>query len=556
MYGFNIIQNGNGLGVSSKTMRYNNVLCENLMIQKFENDKVFYENDKYLVVLDGVVVNKNKFTSALSWPDELVSLYETYGDCFFDKLRGSFAGTFYDKQKNKLIVFTDQLGSKFVYYCFLNGVFICSLMMDQMYKLLKENKIDYHLDETGAFLELSYGFMLEDYTLCKEIKKVEPGQYLVLNNGELSFHTYYTLKNIENNKLNESQIIEGLEGLFTKAVRREFEKDNEYGYEHIVALSGGLDCRMTSFVGHECGFKKQLNCTFSQTDYLDETVSKEIASYLKHEWIFKSLDNGNWLFDVDETTSITGGNVLYNSLAHGRSLLKYLNFEPLGLAHTGQLGDVIISTHCNKGEKYNWGDGANSKRICSYFDFHLSQSDLDKEIGLFYNRYLNGTNNGIQYLYNYTESLSPFMDLDFIEFSLSIPKSLRANHYIYKKWITKKHPEAAKFVWESTGALINAFHIKIKGRPYPIKKIIRRGLQFLHILEPDSNSKHNMNPVDYYLNNNEELSSYLNTYFDYINFISNDNIKKVINEIKNNGNATEKLQAISLLSAVKMYNLR
>lgn len=554
MYGFNIIQSGKGLNGTSNVIKDEDIICESHMINKFNNDKVFFQNEAYIIILDGVVFNKNQLIKeGENWIQTLVSLYERNGESFFKQLIGSFVGAVYDKRQSKWIVFTDQLGTKFIYYALVDGVFICSQMMDSMYHLLRINNIDYKLDETGAFMLLSYGFMLEDYTLCKEIKKIQPGQYIVLENNQITHHTYFKLDNTEDNELTEELIIETIEDLFTQAVKRQFEKDNEYGYHHIVALSGGLDCRMTSFVGHECGYTKQLNCCFSQTNYLDETVSKAIAAFLKHEWIFKSLDNGLYLYDVDETNKLTGGNVQYDSLAHGRSLIRYINFDRLGLAHTGQLGDVIVSTHCNKGDFYQFGDGANSRNVCSCYNFSMQQDNLDKEIGLFYYRYLNGTNNGIQYLYDLTESYSPFMDLDFIRFALTIPKKYRKNHYIYKRWIIKYHPNAARFIWESTGSKINSFHVKIKGTPYPVKKILRRGLQQLHILAPDGNSTHSMNPVEYYLNSNSDLKNYLTSYYNYISYVSNKSIRDLILNTKNRGTATEQLQAITLLSAIKLY---
>lgn len=553
MYGFNIIQNGKGLSGSSKIISYGNIICENHMISKFEEDKIFFQDEKYIIILDGIIFNKTTLQTDNNWYETIIALYERNGDCFFEDLRGSFAGALYDKEQGKWIIFTDHLGSKFIYYSFVGGVFICSLMMDNMYKLLMNNNIRYHLDVTGAFMELSYGFMLEDYTLCEEIKKIQPGDFIVIKDGNLSVHSYFKLKNEENDDLDEQSIIDNIEKLFSAAVCKQFEKDKEYGYKHIVALSGGLDARMTSFVAHENGYKNQLNCTFSQTDYLDETVAKEMASFMKHEWIFKSLDNGLWLYDVDESNQLTGGNVFYSSLAHGHSLVKCLNFDHFGLVHTGQLGDVTISTHCRKDEVYHFGDGAYSKGICDLYSFNFANQNMDKEIGIYYNRLLNGTNNGIQYLYNYTESYSPFMDLDFLSFALSIPNKYRANHYIYKKWVLQKHPDASKFIWESTGAKIDALHIKISGRPYPIKKIIRRGLQAIHILATDANSKHNMNPTTYYFNNNRDLYDYVMSYFRYLDLIKDQSLKTVLVNIRDKGTSLEKIQAITLLGALKLY---
>lgn len=62
----------------------------------------------------------------------------------------------------------------------------------------------------------------------------------------------------------------------------------------------------------------------------------------------------------------SGGNVLYYGTAHSNSLLKYLNFENLGLEHTGQLGDVVLGSFVKAGDvdtRYSLGDGAYSNKF-------------------------------------------------------------------------------------------------------------------------------------------------------------------------------------------------
>ena len=170
----------------------------------------------------------------------------------------------------------------------------------------------------------------------------------MLNNGHIEQMNFYSLDNTPNNKLGETEIIERMDRLFSEAITRQFDKDREYGLKHFVALSGGLDSRMTSWVAHKLGYHKQVNYTFSQSDYLDETIPKQIASDLKHEWIFKSLDNGIFLKNLEEVTKITGGNVMYHGVAHGLSFYNIINFENFGICHSGQLGDVIFGSYVNK----------------------------------------------------------------------------------------------------------------------------------------------------------------------------------------------------------------
>lgn len=553
MYGFNIIIGAKTNSNCKASIQYKNVIFESNLIDKFAGDKLFFETDKYLVVLDGVILNKKEILENGSWNETFVSLYEKKGESFISTLRGSFAGALFDKINEKLIVFSDQIGSKFIYHSCDEDSFLCSSMMGNMYDLLQVNNKKYDIQENSAISLLTYGYMLEDNTLCNRIKKLLPGDFLVLSKGKLNFHTYYELRKNPNENLTEEDMIEIIDSSFRKAVKLQFEKDCEYGYRHLVALSGGLDSRMTSWVAHDLGYTDQLNFTFSQTDYWDEIIPKQIASDLKHEWIFKSLDNGVWLDSIDRVTKQTGGNVVYYGTAHSDSCLRYINMEEFGLVHSGQLGDVIIGSYIKDKNniKYTLGEGAYSTKYLKHLDVSL-RSFQDQEMGMFIVRGLNGINNGLQNIYNYSESLSPFLDLDFLEKCLSIPLEYRKNHNLYKKWILKKYPDAANYVWESIKCKITEPQISVFGRTVPISQVIpkilcrfkkKRGVDTLK----------NMNPVGYYLEHNRSLLKNLMSYFIFKKYLKSTRLLEIIEDMEENGDNMEKIQLISLLGAVKMY---
>lgn len=391
-------------------------------------------------------------------------------------------------------------------------------------------------------------------TLCREIRKIHPGSYITIEQETIEEHSYYYLNNKQDKLLSEQEIINKTDELFRKAVQRQFDKDIEYGYKHLCALSGGLDARMTTFVADELGFNNQLNFTFSQSDYYDDFLPKHMARDLKHEWLFKSLDNGLWLYDVDRITQVTGGNVLYYGLAHGDSLFRLFNFEEYGLVHSGQLGDVILSTKVVKNdERYEIGDGAYSTKYLQLLNDVVLPQYPNKEIGCFYTRYLNGTNNGIQNIFNYSETYSPFLDLEFIEFCLSIPNNLRYNHRIYKKWIIQKYPQAAEYVWETTHSKITTPVISVGHKSATITDVPRMIYHKLRNIIGIEDIKTGMNPIGKYLQENNKLCNYLNNYFAYVDCIQDVELRKVIEAIKNNGTSVEKVQAVSLLSALKMF---
>lgn len=99
--------------------------------------------------------------------------------------------------------------------------------------------------------------------------------------------------------MTEDEAVYMIDKAFRKAVKREFDKDREYGYEHLVDLSGGLDSRMVAWVAHEMGYTKQTNYTYCKAKYLDFKISSRIASDLQHEYYFKQLDDFQWIYEID-----------------------------------------------------------------------------------------------------------------------------------------------------------------------------------------------------------------------------------------------------------------
>lgn len=547
-------------GEGSRVMQSGDYICYNNMNRKFEDDKVFYEDANYLIILDGVVLNRKTMQNGSSWPQILIDKYLS-NETFFNDLRGSFSGVLFDKKALKYYVFSDHIGSKFLYYVQHEDSLFVSSMMSECYSFMKQNKIPYSLSVDNAYLLLTYGYMLEDRTLCDRIKKLEPGCYLTFAQGKVEQHTYCLLDNTPDNSISEQDALELLDEGFRKAVKLQFDKDDEYGYKHLVALSAGLDSRMVSWVAHEMGYTRQLNATFSQSDYWDQKVPMQIASDLGHEWIFKSLDGGWWLQDVDELTKVTGGNVQYYGLAHGRSLISLLNYDELGLTHSGQLGDVIFSSFYmqpNPDAPYKFGTKAYSTTYLQKTQerVQLHNQYKNEEIGNFYYRGFTGTNNGLLCNYEYNEVVSPFQDIDLLKKSLKIPLSIRYGHELYFKWILTRYPGAAKYVWEKMGCRIDRKFglLNHHGKKIRIETIPARILNKLTGQGTVLNSRQNMNPIGYYVHTNIELRNWIDQYInDNIDRVKDKELHQDIESILKNDEVIDKIEALSLLSALKLY---
>lgn len=57
----------------------------------------------------------------------------------------------------------------------------------------------------------------------------------------------------------------------------------------------------------------------------------------KHQWIFKSLDNGLHLKDIEDSTRLGGGSSIYSIIAPYKSMMSLINTDNFGILHTGQV---------------------------------------------------------------------------------------------------------------------------------------------------------------------------------------------------------------------------
>lgn len=549
---------------------------ERRVVNKFMNDRLFEDTADYLIVVEGVVLNNHDLMCQFktdTWVDCVQAMYEQNGDTFFNAFRGTFSGILFDKKKNKWLIYTDQIGDKQVFLSETPDGFLFGSEMGFMVETRKRNKLPVTINELGANMTLTYGFCIEDQTLVKEVTKLCAGHYFCLQNGELSDVQYHRFTN-KPKQMTQEEAVEGIDKYFRQAIRRAYEKDKEYGYCHFACLSGGLDSRMTVWVSHEMGYTDQLNITYCESGYLDFTIAQQIATDLHHDWLFKPLDGGDCIRDIDEVTKLTYGSANFFGLAHGRSMENLINYDRFGLIHTGQLGDVIIGSYLKKmqyGIKPNPGDGAYSHVIIERVkDYQLKYDYEDAELFMMYNRGFCGIAQGLLTFQENSESYSPFTDVDFFEFCYSIPLELRMNHKIYFDWVLDKYPAAAEYIWEGIRAKIHRIHnrnqrtMKVLGyevphwsepafKPY-LKGFVLRRLGLRKKGEKPKTlqlaTKFEMNPVDYWFQTNPYIREFMDSYWkSHQHLLSDNQLGRDIKHLYQDCVLYDKLQALTVLSA-------
>lgn len=530
-------------------------------IKKFENDKTLYNDENYIILIDGVILNLTslkKEYNANSIEKLIIAMYEKVGERFFSYFRGNFCGFFKDKRTGKVLIFTNHTGDKTIFYYHKDNNIVFASEIKHILKFMKENNIKYTLDERGVYSILTYGYMYDNLTNIQEIKRLIPGCYIKIENGRIENLCYYRVSNkVKDTDETEEQIMGNIEEKFKAAVKLQVDKNKEYGYDDVAPLSAGLDSRMTNYMIKKITDKPIYNITYSQTGQLDDKIPAKIAAELKNHWLFKNLDNGLALYYIDESLEFSDGILYYAWPSQLYDYMKLINTENIGIVHTGVIGDVIIGTFFKNTQKKNYtiGDGAYSKTLINKLEKIINIKEYENhEIGMMYNRAFNGAVLGYSMVFQYyTEAMSPFMNIEFMEYCLSLPLKYRMSHDIYYKWVRKYHPDAAKY--SHNGKKIPkscSLKITLKGKKYALSAIPS---MVKNIIKSKINKNNNMNPVQYWYNSNLELKSKMDKYFSDNIYLMN-NYKNIQNDMDNmykTGTAMEKIQVISVLTFMKKY---
>jgi asparagine synthase (glutamine-hydrolysing) len=347
--------------------------------------------------------------------------------------------------------------------------------------------------------------MLEDLTLLADVFRLMPGHCVRIGPLKSEIIAYHRFGYGREFLTDKRSIIRDLESLFRAAIDREFSRDGKDNRGHLCTLSGGLDSRMVFVVALKNGYKDINFITWAQSSSLDARVAGKIAREYSLPHTFFALDSGDSLLDLSENVALNDGMAIYSGAAHARAAYETVDFRKFGLLHTGQLGDAVMGSFLYKPQHDSprSGDGVYSRRLLDRIRGYerTVQGRYDsREQWLFYSRGFNGAVNGYWIAENYAHPVSPFMDVDLLEYGLSIAPEHRHHERIYLEWIAACHPEARRYVWAKAGMRPTNLLIAV-----PSLIFLHLGFEYVLSRTFAPVARRHMNPFDYWYKNNEQL---------------------------------------------------
>jgi len=202
---------------------------------------MFSHNGKYVIIFNGEVYNYIEIREELKYKYEfktgtdtevILAAYQEWGEKCLDKFNGMFSLVIYDTISKEIFAARDRFGIKPFYYYQDEERFIFASEIKSILPLIDNKKpndkiiYDYLLFNRTSHTE---------ETFFKNIKKLQHGFWLKINNNNVIFNKWYNL--IDKISDNTSLSPEEYRELFKDSLKLRLRSDVPVG----VTLSGGID---------------------------------------------------------------------------------------------------------------------------------------------------------------------------------------------------------------------------------------------------------------------------------------------------------------------------
>ncbi len=253
------------------------------------------------------LVRKGHRFKSVTDTEVIIHLYEEQGLTAVERLNGMFAFAIWDERINRLWVCRDRVGIKPLVYYWDGTRFAFA---SEIKALLCDPEIPRKLDRTALQLYLAFNYVPAPYTIFKDIRKLEPGCYLTLENGVLAIEKYWEAPGKVDERLSalafdeqEGTVKANLRELLSEAVRSCLIADVPLG----AFLSGGIDSSIVValMAQHSSQPVKTFSIGFEDDPIFDETqYAREVSNRYRtdhHEFKLSQRDMLDVLFDVLST---------------------------------------------------------------------------------------------------------------------------------------------------------------------------------------------------------------------------------------------------------------
>jgi len=164
--------------------------------------------------------------------------YRTIGEDFLRDLRGGFRLALWDPERQKLLLAVDPFATRPLYYSCVKGVLVFASRISSFSALPEVSK---EVDPNVVYFYLNHSFIPAPSTICRDIRRLEPGHYLRWQHGRITLSQYWDIQYNEDQSLTVDAASELIRSAVERSVRS-YVGAQSCGIQEVGAfLSGGTD---------------------------------------------------------------------------------------------------------------------------------------------------------------------------------------------------------------------------------------------------------------------------------------------------------------------------
>ena len=341
------------------------------------NQPMFDSTERFVIVFNGEFYNYKVYREMLeskgvifktnSDTEVLLQLYMSEKEKCLEKINGLFALAIFDKVEKSLFIARDRIGIKPLVYTFQENFFAFASEL----KALVKYPMQRSLDKVSMFNYLQLNYIPAPNTIFENVHKLEPGQYLKINNifdlqeKERTPVNYYSIPkpNFTHEDLNplsyETAKTNFME-LLKESVQRRMVSDVPLG----AFLSGGIDSSVICALASRYSSKlKTFSIGFKDHPFFDETdYAEEVAEKFKTDHTTFKLTNQDLLDHVEEALDYID-EPFADSSAINMFILSKKTRKEIKVALSGDGADEMFAGYNKHAAEFKARNPGNSEKI-------------------------------------------------------------------------------------------------------------------------------------------------------------------------------------------------
>jgi len=280
--------------------------------------------------------------------ETILHAYEQMGPASIDLYRGMFAYAIWDREKRRLFCVRDRLGIKPFYYFWDGQVFIFA---SEIKALLAHPAVSAELEEQVLPEYLAFGYVSEERTMFRGIRKLMPGHHLTLDiagaRPSLRISQYWDPPSAAPAKASEAELVAETRRRLEETVRMRLMSDVPLG----MFLSGGVDSSAIAALTRRLtnGPVKTFSVGYAERQFSELGYAAQVAHAIgtEHHEVQVSIDDffnelPKLIYHEDEPITWPSSVSLY--------FVSRLAARQVKVVLTGEGSDEIFGGY----ERYRW----------------------------------------------------------------------------------------------------------------------------------------------------------------------------------------------------------